>query len=344
MAISGQNLAEQYTVKQTFFFACPIGCGKRVDALLEDGTHIQGEGPEYETLSGMVALNKIGDLDTMLKANDYCNRVGMDTISASTLVAFAFEAFENGLIDPKDCDDHQITWGDPDSLLLCLQQIAERRGAGEFLSMGARAAARHYGGGSDVYAMHSKGLEMAYHDPRATFSMAANYATANRGACHLEGLSYWTIYGLDAAAWSPKKADRFSNESAAQETIAFQNYFSLFNPLGLCKFLGKAGLGPQVLADFLQAALGWKTSGIELMETGERIFTLKRMINNRLGITCADDDLPERVKHLARPSGGAEGHLPDLALILADYYHQRGWDAEGRPNVETKLRLGLQSL
>ena len=344
MTISGQNLAEQYTVKQAFCFACPIGCGKHVDALLEDGTHIHGEGPEYETLAGMGALTGVGDLDAMLKANDYCNRVGMDTISASTMVAFALEAFEDGLIDAKDFDGHQLTWGDPDSLLLCLQLMAEKKGAGEILSLGARSAARHYGGGSDAYAMHSKGLEMAYHDPRATFSMAANYATANRGACHLEGLSYWTIYGLDAVAWSPENADRFSNEGAAQETIAFQNYFSLFNPLGLCKFLGKAGIGPQVLADFLEEALGWDTSGTELMVTGERIFNLKRMINNRLGITRADDDLPERVKHLARPSGGAEGHLPDLALILEDYYHLRGWDEGGQPDPETKRRLDLDHL
>jgi aldehyde:ferredoxin oxidoreductase len=292
----------------------------------------------------MGALTGVGDLDAMLKANDYCNRVGMDTISASTMVAFALEAFEDGLIDAKDCDDHHLTWGDPESLLLCLRLMAERRGAGEILSLGARSAARYYGSGSDGYAMHSKGLEMAYHDPRATFSMAANYATANRGACHLEGLSYWTIYGLDAAAWSPEKADRFSNEDAAKEAIAFQNYFSLYNPLGLCKFLGKAGIGPQVLADFLEEALGWDTSGTELMVTGERIFNLKRMINNRLGITRADDDLPERVKHLARPSGGAEGHLPDLALILEDYYHLRGWDEEGRPNADTKRRLSLQHL
>ncbi len=133
MAISGQSLAERYTVKQTFCFACPIGCGKHVDAKLDDGTHIQGEGPEYETLAGMGALTAVGNLDTMLKANDYCNRVGMDTISASTLVAFAIEAFENGLITAKDCDDHELNWEDPDSLLLCLRLMAERKALVKFL-------------------------------------------------------------------------------------------------------------------------------------------------------------------------------------------------------------------
>ena len=344
MMISGQNLAEQYKVKQTFCFACPIGCGKHVDAEMEDGTHITGEGPEYETLAGMGALTGIDDLDAMLKANDYCNRVGMDTISASTLVAFAMEAFENGLIKAEDCDHHQIQWGDPVSLLNCLRLIAEKRGVGEILGLGARAAAEHFGGGSEVYAMHSKGLEMAYHDPRATFSMAANYATANRGACHLEGLSYWMIYGLDASSWSPQKADRFSIAEAAQEAIAFQNYFSLYNPLGLCKFIGKSSISPQTIAELLTAATGWNFSGSELLETGERIFNLKRMINNRLGISSEDDDLPERVKSTARPSGGAEGQLFDLALILKDYYLLRGWDDEGYPKQETITRLRLDSI
>lgn len=342
--ISGQNLAEQYTVKQTFCFACPIGCGKHVDAKMEDGTHITGEAPEYETLAGMGALTGIGDLDTMIKANDYCNRVGMDTISASTIVAFAMEAFENGLIKLGDCDNHEILWGDSNSLLYCLRLIAEKRGAGKILSLGSKAAAAHYGGGSEVYAMHSKGLELAYHDPRATFSMAANYATANRGACHLESLSYWTIYGLDASNWSPEKADRFSNDGAAQEAVAFQNYFSLYNPLGICKFIGKSCISPQTIAALIVAATGWEFSGSELLETGERLFNLKRMINNRLGISNIDDDLPERVKTLARPSGAAAGKLPDLKHILADYYNLRGWDLQGRPTQETKTRLGLEAI
>jgi aldehyde:ferredoxin oxidoreductase len=342
MMISGQSLAERYKVKQTFCYACPIGCGKHVDAEMDDGTHIIGEGPEYETLAGMGALTGIGDLDTMLKANDYCNRVGMDTISASTLVAFAIEAFENGLITAEDCDHYEIHWGDPASLLHCLRLIAERRSVGKILSLGARAAAKHFGGGSDAYAMHSKGLEMAYHDPRATFSMAANYATANRGACHLEGLSYWTIYGLDASNWSPHKADRFSDSDAAKEAIAFQNYFSLYNPLGLCKFIGKSSISPQAIAELINAATGWDFSGSELLETGERLFNLKRVINNRLGISSEDDDLPERVKTTAKPSGGAAGKLPNLKLILKDYYELRGWDLQGRPTEETLTRLGLK--
>lgn len=341
--ISGQSMAEQHTVKQTFCFACPIGCGKRVDALLKDGTTIQGEGPEYETLAGLGAMLEIDDLDTMLRANDFCNRMGIDTISASSTAAFAFEAYENGLIQKEDCDQQPLEWGTPDSLMVCLKLMVERRGVGEILSSGSRAAAQHLQNQSELYAIHVKGLELAYHDLRATFSMAANYATANRGGCHLEGLSYWAIYGLDASTWSPKKVDRFSNEDAAQEAVAFQNYFSTYNPLGICKFIGKASPSPQLLGDLINAATGWDITDEELLETGERIFNLKRIINNHLGISRKDDDLPQRLKTFARPTGGSKGKLPDMEIILNDYYALRGWDEQGQPNQATITRLELTS-
>jgi len=273
-AISGQTLAKQHLVKRTFCFACPIGCGKHVTAELDDGTHIDSAAPEYETLEGMGALLQIDDLNSMMKANDYCNRMGMDTISASTTAAFAFEAFKNGLIEPKECDQQSLRWGDPESLMLCLRLMVEKRGMGKILSLGTRAAAEHYGHGSADFAMHVKGLEIAYHDPRATFSMAANYATANRGGCHLEGMSHWAIYGLDASAWSPDKVDRFSNEGAVSEAIAFQNYFSIYNPVGICKFLGKTSMSLETIADLLNAATGWDVQ--DGMWTGKPFFWLVR--------------------------------------------------------------------
>ena len=139
----------------------------------------------------------------------------------------------------------------------------------------------------------------------------------------------------------PGAYDRFSNEGAGRQAAAFQDYLSLYNPLGLCKFIGKIGLSPQTLAELVNAATGWDLSGEEMMLAGERIFTLKRLINNRLGITRADDTLPERLLTQARPSGQAEGVLPDLDLMLEEYYKARGWTAGGRPSPERLRKLGL---
>jgi aldehyde:ferredoxin oxidoreductase len=343
-AISGQVLRERHWVKDTFCFACPIGCGKLIE--IKDGPHagVRGEGPEYETLAGFGALLEIDDLEAIARANDLCNRLGLDTISASAVAAFAFEAFENGFISVKETGGVPLAWGQPEGLLKLIELIAARRGAGDYLADGVRRAAEHLGGGASEYALHVKGLELPYHDPRAIFSMAANYATANRGACHLESLNNWAIFGLDATSWDPQPYERFSNAGAGRHAVTFQNYFSVYNPLGICKFIGKASLSPGTIAALVNAATGWDLSGEQLLLTGERLFNLKRIINNRLGVGRADDTLPRRLLELARPSGQAAGKLPDLPSILNEYYETRGWFPDGRPSGERLEKLGLTEI
>jgi aldehyde:ferredoxin oxidoreductase len=339
-AISGPTLHDRYWVRDTHCHACPIGCGKAIE--IENGAYagVRGEGPEYETLAGFGAMLKIDDLAAISCANELCNRLGMDTISTSATIAFAFEAFERGLISTEETRV-PLAWGEPEGMLELIELMARRRGAGEYLANGVRAAALHLGRDAEQYAIHVKGLEVAYHDPRAFFSMAVNYATANRGACHLEGLTYWPMYGVNAEAWHQEPYDRFDNQGAGRQARAFQDYMSVYNPLGLCKFIGKVGLSPERLAQMVNAATGWNVTGQEMMLAGERIFTLKRLINNRLGITRADDTLPARLLTHPRPSGQAEHQLPNLELMLEEYYEARGWDSKGRPRPERLEQLGL---
>ncbi|MCP4539530.1 MAG: aldehyde ferredoxin oxidoreductase family protein [Chloroflexi bacterium] len=341
-AISGQAMHEAYWVKDTHCYACPIGCGKFIE--IKDGPYagVSGEGPEYETLAGFGALLLIDDLAAIARANDLCNRLGLDTITASSVIAFAMEAFENGLISADEIEGVSLAWGEPKGMLKLVELIADRRGAGSYLADGVRSAASHLGRDAEEYAIHVKGMEIVYHDPRAFYAMAVNYATAARGACHLESLGYWEMYGVPVESWCPEPYDRFSNEGAGRHTIAFQDYLSFYNPLGLCKFIAKVGPSPDTLAQMLNAATGWDLSGEELMRIGERVFNLKRIINNRLGITRADDTLPKRLLTHPRPSGQAEGKLPDLELMLEEYYEARGWLPDGKPLAEKLKALGLQ--
>ncbi len=343
-AISGQVMREKHWVKNTACFACPIGCGKLIE--IKDGPYagVRGEGPEYETLAGFGALLEIADLEAIVRANDLCNRLGLDTISASAVAAFAFEAFENGLVSSAETEGVPLAWGEPKGMLKLIELIAARRGAGDYLAGGVRHAAEHLGGGASEYALHVKGMELPYHDPRAIFSMAANYATANRGACHLESLSNWAIFGLDATSWDPQPYERFSNAGAGRHAVTFQNYFSIFNPLGLCKFIAKASISPDTIAALVNAATGWVLSGDQVLLAGERIFNLKRIINKRLGVGRADDTLPSRLLELARPSGQAAGKLPDIEPILDEYYEARGWLPDGRPLEERLEKLGLTEI
>jgi aldehyde:ferredoxin oxidoreductase len=206
-----------------------------------------------------------------------------------------------------------------------------------------RSAARELGGGAEAFALHVKGLEFAYHDPRAFVSMAANYATANRGACHLESLSYWMGYGSRWEGWHDPDDTYDVHDSAGKAQIAvdFQDYMSVYNPLGVCKFIAKANFGPDRLVRLVNAATGWDWSAQDLLTTGARVFTLKRLINNRLGVTRADDTLPARFLTQPRTTGGAAGVLPDLDRMLPEYYALRGWDDDGAPTAERLAALGL---
>ena len=187
-------------------------------------------------------------------------------------------------------------------------------------------------------------MELPYHDPRAFVSMAANYATAVRGACHLESLSYWLGYGVrfDVYGWyNPEEYDPHDSAGKGQVAADFQDYMAVYNPLGLCKFIAKGKVEPQHIADLVNAAAGWDWTADDLLQTGERLFNLKRLINLRLGITRADDTLPQRLLTEPRPSGGAAGVLPDLDTMLAEYYRVRGWTPEGVPTDARLEALGL---
>ncbi len=344
--ISGQAMHDTIWVKHTFCHACPIGCGKLME--IKDGPYagVRGEGPEYETLAGFGGMLEIDDVQAIVRANDLCNRYGLDTISTSSSIAFVFEAFEKGLIaadeiEVRDRDGDGKLWGNVAAAHKLIEMIAYRRGAGEYLAKGTRQAAARLGRGAGEFAIHVKGLELPYHDPRAFVSMAVTYATAVRGACHLESLSYWRGYGVEFEGWQAGPHDRFAAEGSGRLAAELQNYIGTYNPLGLCKFVAKTGFTPKAMAELLQKALGWDVTDAELLQTGERIFNLKRLIDNRLGITREDDVLPLRLLTQPRPSGGAEGNLPKLDLMLEEYYQARGWQADGRPAPERLKELGL---
>lgn len=340
--VSGQTVYGRHLVKHTHCYACPIGCGKEIE--VPDGPYAspRGEGVEYETIAGFAGMTHIAHPEYVILANSLCNRYGLDTISTSSVIAFAMEAYERGLIGPQDTDGVELRFGDPDAALAMIEQIATRRALGNLLAEGVRAAAQRLGPEAEAFAVHVKGLEVPYHDPRAFVSMAVNYATANRGACHLEGLTYWNGYGSCHADMGYPETVPYHESGArqARQAYDYQNFFSVFNPLGLCKFITKGALGPERVCQLVNSALGWNWSTRDLLLTGERLFQLKRLINVRLGIGAADDRLPPRLLE-PRPSGHAAGVVPDLDVMLPTYYQLRDWDERGVPSKTRLEQLGI---
>jgi aldehyde:ferredoxin oxidoreductase len=341
--IAGQTFYPKYLVKHTHCYACPIGCGKEIE--VKEGPYVvpAGEGVEYETLAGFGGLCHVSSFEAVALANSLCNRYGLDTISTAGVIAFGMEAFERGLIGPAETGGLALRFGDADAMLAAIGKIARREDIGATLAEGVRAAAAAIGQGSEAFAIHVKGLEIAYHDPRAFTSMAVNYATAARGGCHLEAATYWNGYGVAHPDLGyPKPLPLHASDAVTVKLCYdYQNYAGVYNPLGLCKFLIKGQVGPDRLCAVVNAALGWDWTMQDVLDAGDRIFQLKRLINLRLGLRAADDRLPARFTTEPRPTGGAAGVLPDMAVMLPIYYEMRGWDANGAPTAERLTRLGI---
>lgn len=335
-SITGEAMAETILTGNWGCVACPIRCGREVAF---DG--ISGAGPEYETI-GMLGSNcLISDLKAIGRGNDLCNRMGIDTISGGSAVAFSMELFERGIIDEKTVG-YPLNWGDGEAMVRFLTDISEKRGFGAVLAEGTRKAAEKIGKGAEKYAIHSKGMDFPAHDPRCYKSLAAGYATSNRGACHLSGFSYsfersmtYPELGVDTVL------DRTLDEGKGKINVGFQNLMGVVDSLKMCKFPFAATRIDDLLV-WIAGVTGWDMDYRELMTAGERIFNLKKLYNMGCGLSAKDDSLPERILRETRGSGGSADTLPDLEAQLREYYSERGWTEEGIPLPGKIASLGLE--
>ena len=345
--ISGQAMAETMVKGKSQCHSCPVACGRTVK--VDNGRYgsVHGKGPEYETTGIFGGACMVTDLEAIVKANEICNRYGLDTISTGGAIAFLMDVYEQGLISSEeilDSDGEQVKpiWGDAEAVLKLIHAIGRQQGIGQLLGQGVRLAAEQIGGGAEDFAFHVKGLELPAHDPRAFNSLALGYATSNRGACHLQGGSYF----FEKAAVLPEigiheALDRFRTDNQGAVQARLQDTMSIMDSLKLCKFLFYGGINLTIVTDWLNALTGFDYTVEEILEAGERIFTIKRLFNVTCGISRSDDNLPRRIAEIPRPDGGAADNLPPLAAMLADYYQARGWDDDGRPLAATLVRLGI---
>jgi aldehyde:ferredoxin oxidoreductase len=342
--VSGQAMADAgLMVKHFACFSCPIRCGKVMKVEVGPYRGTVAHGPEYETIAGFGSMCLNDDPNYIIAANDLCNRLGLDTISTASAVAFAMELFEYGLISKAESAGLDLRWGSGEGILKLISLIARREGLGAKLSLGVKKAAAYFGPLAQEFIAESKGLELAFHDPRAFSSMALVYATGNRGACHLEGLTYFNENKAFPASLIGLTDEYDLHSSLGKAALAkrMQDYMNIFNALGLCKFLIRGHVTAADIARWLSCVTGWDVAEEELWETGERLFNLKRLINVELGISRKDDTLSPRLLVHDRREGFAAGSLPHLGKMLAEYYNLRGWTAEGIPRPETRVRFNL---
>ncbi len=335
--ITGQRMAETILTGNYGCVACPVRCGRVVDI---GGGNIGG--PEYETMAMLGSNCLVNDLDAIARANEACNRLGIDTISTGSVIAFAMECFEHGFLTEEQAG-MPLHWGNGEAVNYLVRKIGECEGIGSLLGKGTRAASEELGGGARKFAIHSKGLEFPAHDPRCFKSLAAGYATSTRGACHLNGYSYaWERSASFPEFGYPEKQDRTVDRGKGVMGARFQNLSSLADSLKICKFTLLMGVSLSDISQWLKCVTGRDFSIEELERTGERIYTMKRLFNTGHGLSRKDDSLPERILKEPRGSGGSADYLPDLQAQLDEYYEYRGWTREGIPTPEKLEELGLR--
>jgi aldehyde:ferredoxin oxidoreductase len=339
------------SAKYDFCFGCRTSC-------VESRLNAQGKRHTvWEALCPIGTQCLIADYDAVHLAYDYCNRYGIDSISLGATLAFAIECAEAGLIEADLLEGLDLRWGNAGAVLALIKKITFREGRlAEILAEGTLKAARIIGNGAERFAMQGKGLEIAAHDPRAYNGAALENATSTFGASHMSGFT--SIYydytvkedldGADISRWvATERLSPYQVEGQGKLTARAQDFICLLNSLTLCLFtnstdcFGRPPLQPPSYLDFLNAATGWDADLDEFYRMGERIFNLQRMICVRRGVRAEDDTLPERFLKTTRGAGPAGENLPDLDVMLAEYYDVRGWGQDGIPTDEKLKSLGL---
>ena len=256
----------------------------------------EGPGPEYEAAVTMGPDILVDDLDANLKANELCDRYGIDVISTGSTIAWAIEAYEKGILTDVETGGMKLRWGDPEMLIELVKKIAKREGIGDILAEGTRAASEKYGGSE--FAIHVKGMECPMHDPRALWGMALTYATSIRGACHCADANLYAEMGL----FTHKKeqgigrAWPFRPKNKAAQTVGSQILSILSNSLVTCEYVETAAFNKiQDTVDLVNAATGLGYDLKSMIDTAHRIWYIKRAFANLCGATRDDDQVPKRI-------------------------------------------------
>ncbi len=327
--ISGETLADKYLVKRVGCYGCPIACGRHCK--VDD---IESGGPEYETVWGFGADCGVSDLAAVIKANYWCNEVGLDTISASATIAAAMELYQRGLIKDDELDGLSLEFGNAEAVIEWTKRMGLREGLGDKMAEGSYRLGEMYG--APEYSMSVKKQELPAYDPRAIQGQGLAYATSNRGGCHVRAyLISPEILAL------PEKLDRFEANGKPEWVKIFQDLTAAIDSTGMCLFTSFA-MNADDYADIINAVTGDDYDAASLLATGDRIWNMEKLFNIDSGLGKADDTLPKRLLEEGIVDGPSKGSMSQLDEMLPKYYDVRGWDAEGVPTEAKLAELGIK--
>ena len=321
-------------------FGCTIACG-RISTIDQGHFSVKNKpeywgasgGLEYEAAWALGADTGVDDLDALTYANFLCNEDGFDPITFGCTVAAAMEMFEDGALTTENTGGIELKFGSAEAFVAAIEALVSGEGFGKDLALGSKRLCEKYG--RPELAMHVKGQEFPAYDPRGIQGIGLNYATSNRGACHVRGYTIASeILGI------PVKTEQTDTDGKPELVKAFQDATALVDSAGLCLFTTFAW-GMDNIAPQIDGACAGDWSVEKCLEVGERIWNLERQFNNDAGFTSNDDKLPKRLLEEAIKGGPTDGQVSRLGEMLPKYYEIRGWTDKGEITDETKQRLSL---
>lgn len=323
-------------------YRCIVACGGLMKESTREHKYDAGvHRPEYETISmfGTNCLND--DIESIIKANDICNRYGLDTISAGACIAFAIDLYEHGVINKKDTNGIEMNWGNHQSIIAMLEKLARREGFGDVLADGTKVAAEKIGNNADKFAVHYHGQETPAHNPKLEYGFASAYRMDATPARHNRWHAGFVPKGVPMSKYAPGV---WTGRGEAQKTNVIFNH--AIEGFGLCIMVVATYPHVDVLLDFVKAASGWDITVEEVLKTGERIGTLRHLFNLREGFNPLSYSISGRMTgQPPMKSGPLAGVTVDEDTIDREFLDAMDWDLKTTQPSEQKLQyLGLDKV
>jgi aldehyde:ferredoxin oxidoreductase len=331
-------------------FRCPVNCRPLNDLKTDSiDRYGRGDGPEYVTLGKFGPNLGIDRIEAVIRLNNVCNDLGLDTAGTGSAIAWAMELFQRGVIGPAQTGGLLLAWGDADTVERLLFMMAAREGFGSVLADSTRAVERgHYPPEALRYRMAVKGLMQSDpHDARILKAFALGLAVATRGMDHLRNRVTLEInarinddpafkerlYGGPVSA----EPNRYADKERAVRVC--ENIYAVGDSVGMCRFTTKLFNSPSLpgLEEFsnqIANVTGLDLGVQDLDRIGLNITGVERLINHRLGVRRRDDTLPDRWFEEPIKVGAYKGERIDrqeFEAMLSRFYAVSALNEEGIP-------------
>jgi aldehyde:ferredoxin oxidoreductase len=347
-------------------FGCQVHC--RAQYKIPTGQYAgkYDEGPEYTSQGAFGGEPDCRKAETVLAGNHLVNQYGVDNLEIGSIIAWAMELYELGIITKKETDGLDLRFGNDEALLEMVHRICLRKGwLGDVLADGGIPASEKIGKNSFDYLIQVKGMSNLHSDERGTPGLALNIATASRGSDHLRSRPAIDLYHLPEKIMrriysspvpydGPLSSEHTEYEGKPWQVFWHQNCYMAVDCLGICKyhtvFLGATLPNFEDWPKVIYYNTGLEFTPTELWEIAERCNNLERMFNLREGLTRNDLKKGDMLNHRYFDEPTRRG-APDIVgrtidrkkfkKMVDEFYGHCGWDKNGVPTPETLERLAL---